>query len=150
MATEKSYPLLIGKIIVNLSSLEVSLRFYLLKREGKETGFKDPDNLNVGDKVALNSFTDYRQLRALIRDYNAYQNNANDKLDEDKIVKIRDLLAHGRPMTKTIFPLTSVKFSKPTKNASEVEVTEKEILDVDWLESSITFIFKSIAKIHQM
>jgi hypothetical protein len=148
---KNEYVVLLGKLKSNLISLETILRFYILKKEGDDQNFVDPSKANVGDLVEKNAFTNYDMLSSLIKKYNKYHNNT-EAIDENDIVSIRDLLAHGRAysLKEDIFPLTIIKF-KPenSNNLGKVEVSHKEILDKRWFNDSINKLCKIMLRIEK-
>lgn len=134
---QNNYPCLLGQVLVNLISLETILRLYLLKKENKEKEFIDPDTLNIGDKIPVNSFTNYDQLEKLIQLYNEKQKNPSEKLKKELIVKFRHLFAHGRALSKepiSEFPITFIKFSNDNRGTDFVEVTDKQFVDEKYLK----------------
>lgn len=144
---ENSCLILLGQLKINLISLETLLRFYLFKKESCDKDFVSPTKIKIGDKVKINAFTNYDTLDILIEKYNKYQ-KLNDKINSNKILSIRNLLAHGRAYSldcKTNFPLVFVKFSK--EHNGFVKMIYKESLDSNWLKKSINHIYILLEKI---
>jgi len=139
METQNS---LLGKLLHNLISLETFLRAHLYETR-EEDGFVSHDKLNVGDRVPVNSYTDFKQLSELIEDYNNLQQIKEGKLDKELIIYIRDLLHHGR----VLLSLESdnhivVRFSK--EKSGYVICEAKQLMDISWLKSAVNSIYKAL------
>jgi hypothetical protein len=122
----------LGKLVNNLQTLELWLRYCLTKKHNRPM----PDLLNskVGDEVLVTPLTDYRQLRALISDYNA-QVRVELRIDPG-VADLRDTLAHGRivgPANNPV-PLRLFKFSNPN-GAAVTRVTHAATLTPEWFEA---------------
>ena len=131
----EAYTLGLGKVIVNLHSLEVSLRFFLWNDEGVagRQGWRKPTHdLAVGDQVPINAFSNYDSLGQLVAKFNARVSDAHPHLSIDlAIVDFRDILAHGRVMgQRRESRLQLVKFDKPKNDF--VTVTHVETMDAAW------------------
>ena len=141
-----------GKLVVNLQSLEFALRAFL---HNCETGWANQggpsflDNLTEGQQLEENAFTDYDQLKDLVRKYNHEVESKNTDLKVDPgVVRIRDALAHGRiaglsPSLNE--PLRLVKYDKPTKG--RVHVTDYHILTKEWFDEKIKWVYQSIKNV---
>ena len=68
------HTLRLGKLVVNFQSLEFALRAFLVNNEiasgGRFPQSVNLHNMNEGDVVPLNSFTNYDRLGQLIKKYN--------------------------------------------------------------------------------
>jgi hypothetical protein len=128
------YALQMGKLLVNLQSLEYSLRGFLWNK--KKGPILDLDSLQVGDVVPLNPFTDYSTLGHLVERCDA-EGLAIDR----RVVQIRDALAHGRiASSKPQGPDLLLKFSQPKPTDTTVRVTEAYLLDEARLADDIRFV----------
>ena len=112
------HALALGKLVGNFQSLEFALRAFLLNDEvalGKVV-LHSPNlnDMNEGDVVRLNAFTDYDNLGQLIDRYNSHTKILSAGLTIDKtLVRVRDAIAHGRVSGNTPTPpLKLLKFYK--------------------------------------
>lgn len=129
----------IGKIVTNFQVLETWLRLYLSMRTGKEdpTAGLDFASLPVHSKAPINRLTDYATLRRLVRDFNKHMQTQNKTGIDEKLVDIRDALAHGRVFaTDRGFPFRLIKFSSD-KGATEVELTHNICMTPVWFNRKI-------------
>ena len=118
---------------MNLTALESSLRFVLLKAN-KET-FTAPKAEDA--EVPLSHITNYASLGWLISEY-------NDKLSQAEAAefsigneseRVRDALAHGRLVAPTKeFPLALWKFGKV--QSGRVPIEFNQILTMEWLDQT--------------
>lgn len=130
----EDHALRVGKLLVNLHSLEYMVRSYFLHCERGEFPAGKP--LQRGQQVALSAMTDYRSLGQLLRDYN---NAVAEKFRvdaADEVVSLRDALAHGRVSTDLaeVSP-TLLKFDRPVGNT--VVVTHAALMTDDWFDYQI-------------
>ena len=86
---------LIGNLLTNIWSLETILRYLILAK--KKEILQQIGGLNEGDTLSENSYTNYFQLNNLIEIYNTeYCSTQEEKINKERIIKIRDVLHHGR------------------------------------------------------
>jgi hypothetical protein len=119
---------LVGSIVTNLQALETHLRYFIVKSSGQEVAFP-----KEGDKdVTENYLTNYVSLGELIKTFNAVL-SADERmfLVDESVVVVRDAFAHGRLVTKTVFPATLWKFGRSRDGRVPVEFCE--VLTKDWL-----------------
>jgi hypothetical protein len=120
---------LTGGIIMNLQALELILRLFLLKARKQFIDWPKPTDTQVLE----NYVTKYLSLGPVIDDFNRELTDVErSKFTVNTgVVKVRDMLAHGRLVTATEgFPATLWKFEKPKDGrvpASNVTLTR------DWL-----------------
>jgi len=135
----------LGKIVGNLQSLEFLLRTFLKEANG-EPSSTQYFNFEVNDEVSEDSFTNYDTLGQLINKYNAHVSDVDKELCiSDKVVPLRDAIAHGRVFsTKPSpgHPSQLLKFTKPTNG--KVKVTHSEEMNSGWYEKNIELTFKQI------
>jgi hypothetical protein len=144
---QDQHPLNVGKLVVNLQSLEFALRAFLYeitKRTRQNASSYEElklDKLKEGDIVEGNAFTNYDDLRTLIIKY-----NNNPKISSagftinETIVDIRDAIAHGRVFGITPKPpMTLLKFSKPFGEPpnKQVEVKFSVLLTREWFNEQL-------------
>jgi len=95
------HALALGKLIGNFQSLEFALRAFLLNDEVASGKVILPsanlNDMNEGDIVRLNAFTNYDNLVQLIARYNSHTKILSARLTIDRtLVRVRDAIAHGR------------------------------------------------------
>jgi len=144
--TLEEHTLGLGKVIVNLHSLEFKLRAFLWKREG-HSSWKFLSALREGDTAPENAFTNYDTLNELIEKYNAEAGESFPELCVDpRIVDLRDAIAHGRLGSDVPQPpLRLLKFSKPA--GGNVKVTNSILVDDQWLSAQTTRVRLEIEKV---
>jgi hypothetical protein len=107
---------------MNLTALESSLRFFLLKANGETFVAPKPGDADV----PLTHMTNFASLGWLITEYNAKLNAEESEgfaLDESS-VHVRDALAHGRLTSPSReFPLTLWKFGRVKSGHVPIEYT---------------------------
>src|SRR5438094_506073 len=86
----------LGAVVGNLMSLEVLLRAAVAKLGAGEWSGPDLEKLAVGQRVPVNSMTSYDALGKIIDKYNSLV-TAPHRIDRDRLVALRDAIAHGRP-----------------------------------------------------
>jgi len=133
----ETYACLIGKIIVNLHSLEFILRCYLSNRNDPPNATLAPgalQKLKVGDVVPLGEMTNFDTLGELIDRYNQYIPDLAFAVDRS-VIDLRDALAHGRASAFDRPEITLMKFAKPARGAQETSVVYAEVLNETWLNT---------------
>jgi hypothetical protein len=127
----KEHSLHVGYIHTNLTALESSLRFFLLKANDQK--FSPPKPADVD--APLNYITKYISLDELIKKYHGRltkSESAKYTVCNDPVL-IRDALAHGRLVAPTNdLPWTLWKFGRQKKG--RVPIERNEVLTADWLE----------------
>lgn len=140
---QEQHPLNLGKLLVNLQSLEFALRAFLWESEkDKEQNISTYRELKLnelkeGGIVDENAFTNYDSLNVLIDKYNQNPRISSSGLTIDKsMVDIRDAIAHGRVFGDTPNPpMTLLKFSKPENE--RVKVTFSVQLTQEWFNEQL-------------
>ena len=143
----------VGKIIVNLQSLEFLLRAFLYNNQNQPHNPIQPGgdfyNFQIGDVVPENAFTSYDSLGQLIARYNNHIKQTNSDLQVDgTIVELRDAFAHGRisdPDTDDIFSL--VKFSRPQQG--QITVTYLARMTREWLTRENLRVITELEKVRK-
>jgi hypothetical protein len=137
-----THPLLVGKIMSNLHSLEFAIRAKLHNHH-KRTSSGNLNNMRAGDVVDVDEMTNYDSLATLIEKYNAQVANSTDKTLDRSIVAIRDALAHGRVSATTpTAHMRIIKFDKPANN--KVRVAFSEEMNEEWLNDTIQRIYNEL------
>lgn len=150
---QEKYPLNCGKLLVNFQSLEFALRAFLVNNEiasgitsSQATNLKE---MNRGDIVPENAFTNWNTLKQLIEKYNSNPKILSAGLIIDKtLVDIRDAIAHGRVSAPT--PSASpqlLKFSKPKDN--QVKVTFSVSMTKEWFGEQIKRAYNAVLKVNE-
>ncbi len=141
----------IGKIELNLRSLEFVLRLFLyniydLHEEEKGTSI-DFMEVFIDEYVPENYLSNYDSLDKLINQVNAELKNRDlvEQID-DSIVILRDTFAHGRVVSnKPEGPYRIIKFSKVKKNMVQVE----SVFDLtpEWISLQVNRTEREVQKI---
>ena len=138
---------LMGAIKMNLLGLETLLRSFLLKYSGDTATYKLFD-LEDGDEISEDEFTNFDTLRQLISKYNQRIPNQKYMLDKTNILLLRDALAHGRALSKeTNTPFWLIKFSSSKYGKVEVEYFEE--MSIHWFHKNVQFIADAIDKVEK-
>ena len=150
MPKMEEHSLNLGKLVGNLQSLEFALRAFLVNDEISSGGsFSQSVNLHdmdEGDIIPLNAFTDYDTLRELIRRYNSHPRILSADLTiDDTLADIRDSIAHGRVSGLTpSSPLKLLKFGRPKRNDDHVRVTFSALMTGEWFKVQISRVYDAI------
>lgn len=144
--------LFLGKLVANLQSLEFALRAFLVNYEIRSGGSfpqsADLYNMEEGNVVALNAFTNYDNLRQLITRYNANHRISADLRIDETLADIRDAVAHGRVSASTPSgQLKLLKFSKPEGNEKHVKVTFSVTMTKEWFDVQIRRVYDAILRV---
>ncbi len=147
----EEYPVLLGRVLSNLHSLEFLLRAFLYaKAAPPHTPFPKGislDTAKAGDNMPVNAMTDYDSLSHLIARYNAIVSPSRSDLAIDPtVVDLRDALAHGRVSAPNPGDsLLLVKLARP--HAGAATVTYSQPLTSAWLKQQTTRIHDEMMKI---
>jgi len=142
----------LGKLVANLHSLECLLRAYLLaiaQKSGSTRIGPDYWNLNAGDSVAEDEFTNYDTLGTLIVKFNADVSTRDASLALDsKVVDIRDLIAHGRVASANadLSELKIVKFGPPRNGVAIV--SDCAVMNDAWFRKCINLVVEQVQRAH--
>ena len=141
------FALRLGKLLLNLLSIEMLVRTIL----DKEEAINNLPKFEAGERVKLSQLTNTDTLTQVLTTYNAAYNN---KVDIDKIVPLRDAIAHGRLFgygpREVDGSLRLVKFkhdktpknktpkNKTPKNEAEVECSVK--MNKEWFDENLQYL----------
>jgi len=145
----------LGRLVENLQSLEFALRAFLVNDEPASGGSSPQSehlaDLNVGDTVPLNAFTNYDGLLQCIRKYNNRIKTLSDDLKVDEtLVDIRDAIAHGRVSASSpSASLHLLKFSRPKTTDNHVKVTFSISMTEEWLSGQTKRVYKELLKVSE-
>ena len=150
---QDQHPLNLGKLLVNLQSIEFVIRAFLLKTEELSGSpfikFKDLNELSEGDEVPENAFTNYDNLRQLIEKYNDNPKIRAAGLCIDKnLVDIRDAISHGR--VSALIPSPPFRlliFEKPENNRTKVKFSI--LLTQEWYNQQLAYTQKASITVWQ-
>jgi hypothetical protein len=138
----------LGKIVGNLLSIEMGARLAIVKldeRAAKQVQAQ-LSQVNFGDYVEINAFTNDDDLRQTLEKFNK-RAPLNCRLDIKPIVNLRDAMAHGRMFglgSKRFLRL--LKFSrKPTAGKVTVELVQ-DMTDA-WFKQNIEFLDLALEKV---
>jgi len=140
----------LGRLITNLHSLELVLRDFLLTdTEGLNKSRRHARSLKkmrIGQYVAENPFTNYDSLKRLIDKYNKrVETGAKGYAVDEKIVKLRDAIAHGRTFAYgPDMPMLLMKFSRPKEGMVKVEFSA--VMTIDWFDKQIKWVKRELDK----
>jgi hypothetical protein len=139
------YVFLLGHFWQSFNNLELFLRLYLNKKDGKDGIYAMTFlRLNQGAECEENHITDWKTFGILCELFNAHQDVAQ-KIDFTEIVKLRDAMAHGRVSGDDKANMTVVKFSKPKNKKVKVEYKrEYKVEEMNKLIDKINEIGKEI------
>jgi len=156
IAKDDAHCLALGRIVAHLQTVETLIRLALHEDHDLRVGGKPSVGLAAfhllkkGDCVAIDGndhFEDYAMLKDLLKRFNGrFPNHA---LNEDLIV-LRDAIAHGRVMPVKYGGeevLKLLKFEKPVKGSTNVEVAFSALLIPDWFRSREAFVCGEIEKV---
>lgn len=134
----KIYCSSIGQIVSHLQSLEFLLRAYIYtKKDNPHNPLPENKKLydfDIGERVPQSAMTSYDSLDKLIARYNKIVEE--DDCIDTNIVKLRDLIAHGRASAIEPSPnFCLIKFSRSTRGMVRVEATV-EVTEA-WLKEQI-------------
>ena len=143
----------LGKLMGNMQSLEFVLRAFLLNNE-IASGVTFPQSaelyeMNVGDIVPENAFTNYDSLGKVIENYNKHPKILSAGLTIDEtLVDLRDAIAHGRASAETpSSPLKLLKFDKPMNK--QVKVTFSVLMTERWFAQQMSRVHDAVQKVHE-
>lgn len=123
----------VGYLHTNLTALESSLRYFLLKVDGQT--FRVPQDGDVD--APLNWMTKWISLAKLINRYNGELTaSERDKFSITlEAVNFRDAIAHGRVHSpKLQFPWTLTKFGKQKSGRVLIDLNQQ--MTVEWLDNA--------------
>jgi hypothetical protein len=144
----------LGKLVGNFQSLEFALRAFLINDEIAQKGplsksATDMHEMNEGDIVPENAFTNYDTLAKLIEKYNGNPKILSAGLTIDEtLVDIRDAIAHGRVSAATpSSSLKLLKFNKPKNN--QVKVTFSVLMTREWFAEQLRRVYDAVLKVSE-
>jgi hypothetical protein len=132
----------VGALLLNLLALEFMARDSLMCLDGR---FHDADifgKLRPGDVVDEHHLSDYSSLGPLLNRYNASA-RPSERVDVAQLVKLRDMLAHGRVGAElSADEMSLIKFAKPEGGKATVEAVV--VLAQPWLMNQSNFVKAAI------
>ena len=141
----EKHPESLGRLWSNLLSLELVMRLCILRKRGQEASMPKLDNLREGDIVKESALTGYDSLGKVIDKFNAEFKKESWIKEKDKIVRLRDALAHGRFLSPMPSPMKFYKFGKPEKGKVRVELIEE--MTRKWFGKNIRFIAEEVRRL---
>ena len=141
------YAMGLGKILINLQSLEYCIRYFLLSLEKNIPPFSiNPRSFKKGDRQPLNSFTNIDTLSPLIDKFNRRVKNRYPKYRLDKtLVDLRDAIVHGRiSSSQPGLPVWLLNFKKDQHG---IYVAVAEEITRGWLDHQLHRLFLESKKI---
>jgi hypothetical protein len=142
------YPLQLGQLLANITSLDMALRAVLYQQETPASArrpiAKPLTMLRAGDVLEESALTSWDSLGRLISKYNSRN---PDAAIADGIVDLRDAFAHGRILTDNpVSHLRLIRFSHPRNGRVTVEMAED--LSPEWLAQQIRWVFAAVQTVH--
>lgn len=150
----------LGRLEVNLRSLEINIRIFLLinERNLTEAGkfLISTRKLKVNKEVEENWFTKYSHFSDLVKEYNRVlslsHNYCGCKIN-DKLISLRNALAHGRAFYSEISPpfktMRLLQFVYSGKNIKprKIVVEYQNKMTYYWLDQKIRWVKKEGEKV---
>jgi hypothetical protein len=143
----------IGRLIVNLHSLEFLLRVFLSKQpdarpwhlsDGREI-YSSP----VGSTLPVNDLTSYDSLMVLIQKFNKIVEADGKEVLDLTLVDLRDALAHGRVSKGTADQhLRLLKFDRPMNN--QVRVSFNQVMSPEWFKEQRARVIDAVRHVYEM
>ena len=150
-AEEKDHFERLGRLVANMQSLELALRVFLHNDEIAK-GLPQPSiiysEMKAGDVVKKDAFTNWDTLQKLIAKYNKDKRViANGLTIDEKLVIIRDAIAHGRVASTgpSITTKRLLKFKHPVGDTVEVEYSA--LMSREWLNEQMDCFHHAILKV---
>lgn len=134
-----AYALHVGKLVTNLSSLELLMRLFLHEVELMNGGSPPvPFGGKPGDTFAIGPLTNYDSLGPVIDKYNAAVNGIDPSAKVDRtFVRIRDMFAHGRNLSESPDgPMILHKFGDKDATTNLVPLNDVLACDGAWMTST--------------
>lgn len=104
-------------------------------------------DLQEGQWVERTPISDPRSLTPILRRYNCLVATKNE-IETQRIVTLRDLLAHGRTFGLGSSPLLSiVKFGREPNEAGRILVEKCVEMNQAWFDNELAFVGQSLGKI---
>lgn len=139
MSYDLAFPDALGRLVSNLVQLEFSLLVALYLQEPTQMPTETLQTLKVGDVLPENHLTSWTTLKDLVSEYNAREKARAAKTVDDRIVDLRDAIAHGRvTMRRDTMEYRLIRFSNPRKTG-KVTVELTDTLTMRWLEQQVKF-----------
>lgn len=162
-----------GQLFLNLLTIEFLLRTCIVKKdqseekeEMRETGDTDLEieklkelwekdirrifNSQEGDMVVRNALTDENSFSNVIEKFNAYS-DIEYKIDRNKLVKLRNGLAHGRISFYDMkSPPIFFNYKRVEDNEKKVRVLYSEKLDEEFFQKNLKYTLEILESLHKI
>ena len=136
----------VGALITLLQQLEFVARRAIAKAAQPQFSAAYLRTIQPGDVVPKDPLNDYRTLWKVLEDFNEHA-HADRQLDVRALVDLRDQLAHGRVTAfEPKFPLTLLKFAKPSDNG-QVRLLAKAEMTAAWFSEGLNLVKDAIDKV---
>jgi hypothetical protein len=139
----------LGKIVVNLQSLEIMLRLFLCEAKGEDISIPAPGAKDAPETHLTNYFT----LGDLIQSYNNLLSTLETPAFalDFKVVRLRDAIAHGRTLDQAppdvIGPVRLFKFHPPRKGKARLSFDE--LLSDEWFRENTVLVLTQMRKVSE-
>ncbi|NQT79157.1 MAG: hypothetical protein HQ555_02030 [Candidatus Aminicenantes bacterium] len=143
----------VGVLWSMLLTFEIMLRSCIRVKTGQGIGIPKLDTITEGTILKRTAVIDCNSLANVIQKFNKEFKDLNVSVDEDKIVRLRNALGHGKvlaqeppfPNPMTIFNLVGIK-GEPDK----VKVDFREDMTGEWFMSNREFFKKEVKKLREL
>lgn len=144
---DDEYPAALGKLIANISTLELSLRIVLylseVPVERRLPVSSQLATLSRGDELEESRLTSWEGLGELIAEYSA--KFPTNSLPKD-IVDVRNAFAHGRILSSAeSSELRLIKFNRP--RGGRVSVEFSQTLSLRWINEQIHRVYEAASSV---
>ena len=125
----------LGKLLVNLHALEMSLRAFLVNRSDArlvhQTYGTDILTLPIGSVLPESDLTTHAYLSDLVKQFNEVAAKKGSSTIDAGVIEVRNTLVHGCVFGREAsFPVHILKFSKAS--SGEVKILTSEKMTADW------------------
>ncbi|HRI39442.1 MAG TPA: hypothetical protein PLO50_12880 [Nitrospira sp.] len=140
----------LGKLLGNLQSIEMGARITIVKLDKKSADQVQSQlqQLQVGDMVEFNTFTNDADLTQTLERYNKRAPHAC-RIDIKPIVNLRDALAHGRTFGYGAKKqLRLLKFSRKAEGAKVLVELAVDMTD-KWFYENIKILEQALGRVRK-
>lgn len=130
----------------HLLTLELQLRFCIYRKKGEEFSLPILNILKQGDIIKKDSLIDCKSLNEIIETFNSMFKRDGMSVNKDKIMRLRNALAHGKILSIEDFPTKIYNLSSVDNWRVKVEFVET--MTIDWFDTNIDFVTKEITKLN--
>ena len=130
----------VGRLWSSLLSLEIALRYCIGLKTEKNTAIPPLHTLKEGQRLKRTSIIDCNMLRSVIQKFNSLFKNNGKNIDEERIMRIRNTLGHGKVISASGFPMTIFNLENCSNDPNQVKIEYIAEMTRDWFESNISYL----------